>query len=61
MARPERPQACSLLGSRACSGSTGILLKGAGIDALWHEVVRRGGFVTELITVAVSRFHKTVD
>ncbi|HXQ30093.1 MAG TPA: ABC transporter permease [Gemmatimonadales bacterium] len=39
----------------------GILLKGVGIEALWHEVIVLAGFATVLIAVAVRRFHKTLD
>jgi ABC-2 type transport system permease protein len=39
----------------------GILLKGVGIDALWHEVVVLAGFAAVLIAIAVRRFHKTLD
>ena len=39
----------------------GILLKGVGIDALWHEVVILAGFAVVLIAAAVRRFHKTLD
>ncbi len=39
----------------------GILLKGVGLDALWREVAVLVAFGGLLITVAVRRFHKTLD
>ena len=39
----------------------GILLKGVGLDALWREVAILAGFSVLLITLAVRRFHKTLD
>ena len=39
----------------------GILLKGVGLDALWREVGILAGFSVLLITLAVRRFHKTLD
>src|SRR2546425_10490878 len=39
----------------------GILLKGVGLDALWREAVVLARFRGILITVAVRRFHKTLD
>ena len=39
----------------------GILLKGVGLDALWREGVILLGFSVVLITLAVRRFHKTLD
>ncbi len=39
----------------------GILLKGVGLDALWREVAVLAAFGGLLITVAVRRFHKTLD
>ncbi len=38
----------------------GILLKGVGINALWHETLILIGFATALIVVSVKRFSKTV-
>ena len=39
----------------------GILLKGVGLEALWQEVVVLAAFGGLLITLAVRRFHKTLD
>lgn len=39
----------------------GILLKGVGINALWHETLILIGFATALIVVSVRRFSKTVS
>jgi ABC-2 type transport system permease protein len=39
----------------------GILLKGVGINALWHETLILIGFATALIVVSVKRFSKTVS
>ncbi|HWZ28578.1 MAG TPA: ABC transporter permease [Gemmatimonadales bacterium] len=39
----------------------GILLKGVGIEGIWREVVALAGFGALLITLAVRRFHKTLD
>ena len=39
----------------------GILLKGVGLDALWHEVLVLAAFACIFITVSVRRFHKTLD
>jgi ABC-2 type transport system permease protein len=39
----------------------GILLKGVGIAALWREVAALAGFAAVLVTLAVSRFRKTLD
>ena len=38
----------------------GILLKGIGIDHLWHETLILTAFATALIMVSVNRFSKTV-
>ena len=39
----------------------GILLKGVGLEALWRETAVLAGFSVLLITLAVRRFHKTLD
>ncbi len=39
----------------------GILLKGIGIDHLWHETLILAAFATALIVVSVNRFSKTVS
>ena len=39
----------------------GILLKGVGLEAIWPQVVILCGFAVGLITLAVRRFHKTLD
>jgi ABC-2 type transport system permease protein len=39
----------------------GILLKGIGIDHLWHETLILSAFATALIVVSVNRFSKTVS
>jgi ABC-2 type transport system permease protein len=39
----------------------GILLKGLTLDALWREALILAGFSALLITLAVRRFHKTLD
>ena len=39
----------------------GILLKGVGIAALWREVAALAAFAAVLVTLAVSRFRKTLD
>jgi ABC-2 type transport system permease protein len=39
----------------------GILLKGVGLEALWRETATLLGFSVLLITLAVRRFHKTLD
>jgi len=39
----------------------GILLKGVGIEAIWPQVLILCGFAVGLITMAVRRFHKTLD
>ena len=39
----------------------GILLKGAGITALWRESVVLVGFAVVLVALAVRRFHKTIE
>jgi ABC-2 type transport system permease protein len=39
----------------------GILLKGVGIEAIWPQVLILCGFAVGLITLAVRRFHKTLD
>jgi ABC-2 type transport system permease protein len=38
----------------------GILLKGVGIEHLWHETLILASFATALIVVSVKRFSKTV-
>ena len=38
----------------------GILLKGVGINHLWHETLILAGFATVLILISVRRFSKTV-
>jgi ABC-2 type transport system permease protein len=38
----------------------GILLKGVGIEHLWHETLILASFATALIIVSVKRFSKTV-
>ena len=39
----------------------GILLKGIGINHLWHETLILAAFATALIVVSVNRFSKTVS
>ena len=39
----------------------GILLKGVGLEATWSQVLILCGFAAGLITLAVRRFHKTLD
>jgi len=39
----------------------GILLKGVGLEALWPQTLLLAGFAVGLITLAVRRFHKTLD
>lgn len=39
----------------------GILLKGVGLEALWPEASILVGFAVGLISLAVLRFHKTLD
>jgi drug efflux transport system permease protein len=39
----------------------GILLKGVGLEAIWPQVLILGGFAVALISLAVRRFHKTLD
>ena len=39
----------------------GILLKGIGIDHLWHETLILAAFATALIVISVNRFSKTVS
>ena len=39
----------------------GILLKGVGLNAIWPQVVILCGFAVALISLAVRRFHKTLD
>jgi len=39
----------------------GILLKGVGLEALWPQTLLLAGFAVALITLAVRRFHKTLD
>ena len=39
----------------------GILLKGVGLEALWPQTLILAGFAVGLITLAVQRFHKTLD
>ena len=39
----------------------GILLKGVGIEALWRQMALLMGFAVLFITLAVRRFHKTVE
>jgi ABC-2 type transport system permease protein len=39
----------------------GILLKGVGLEAIWPQVLILCGFAVGLITLAVRRFHKTLD
>ncbi|MFN2601157.1 MAG: ABC transporter permease [Gemmatimonadaceae bacterium] len=39
----------------------GILLKGIGINHLWHETLTLSAFATALIVVSVNRFSKTVS
>ncbi len=39
----------------------GILLKGAGLDALWRESAVLVGFAFVLVALAVRRFHKTIE
>ncbi|HTR21927.1 MAG TPA: ABC transporter permease [Gemmatimonadales bacterium] len=38
-----------------------ILLKGGGLEAIWQQVAILAGFAVALITMAVRRFHKTLD
>ena len=39
----------------------GILLKGVGIEALWPQMAILMGFAVLFMTLAVRRFHKTVE
>jgi ABC-2 type transport system permease protein len=39
----------------------GILLRGAGIGELWPEIAALGVFSGVMLTLAVRRFHKTLD
>ena len=39
----------------------GILLKGVGLEAIWPQVLILVAFAIGLITLAVRRFHKTLD
>jgi ABC-2 type transport system permease protein len=39
----------------------GILLKGVGVSALWPEILLLVAFSVGLISLAVRRFHKTLD
>ena len=39
----------------------GILLKGVGLEAIWPQALVLCGFAVALITLAVRRFHKTLD
>jgi ABC-2 type transport system permease protein len=39
----------------------GVLLKGVGFDAVWRQAAVLGAFTVVLMTVAVQRFHKTLD
>ncbi len=39
----------------------GILLKGAGLDAVWKDVAALGAFAVVLITFSALRFRKTLD
>ena len=38
-----------------------ILLKGVGLEAIWPQVLILCGFAVALISLAVRRFHKTLD
>jgi drug efflux transport system permease protein len=39
----------------------GILLKGVGLNGIWPQVLILCGFAVALISLAVRRFHKTLD
>jgi ABC-2 type transport system permease protein len=39
----------------------GILLRGAGIEAVWPQTLILCGFAVGLVGLAVRRFHKTLD
>jgi ABC-2 type transport system permease protein len=39
----------------------GSYLKGIGIEILWPEMVAMAGLATLLLTVAILRFHKSLD
>jgi ABC-2 type transport system permease protein len=39
----------------------GILLKGVGLEAIWPQLLILVAFAVGLITLAVRRFHKTLD
>ncbi|MEI6740651.1 MAG: ABC transporter permease [Gemmatimonadaceae bacterium] len=39
----------------------GILLKGVGIGALWHELLVLAGFAVLLLAISVRRFRKTIE
>ncbi len=39
----------------------GILLKGVGIGALWHELLVLAGFAVLLLAISVRRFQKTIE
>jgi ABC-2 type transport system permease protein len=38
----------------------GIFMKGVGIDILWPQLVALGGLGAVLLSLAVTRFHKTL-
>jgi ABC-2 type transport system permease protein len=38
-----------------------ILLKGAGLSTVWHDIAVLIGFATVLVTLAVIRFRKTIE
>jgi ABC-2 type transport system permease protein len=39
----------------------GVLLKGTGVAELWPEALALAGFAAGLVTLSVTRFHKTIE
>ena len=39
----------------------GIMLKGVGFDALWHQFLAMWGFAVLVVFMSVRRFHKTLE
>jgi hypothetical protein len=38
-----------------------VLLKGTGVAELWPEALALAGFAAGLVTLSVTRFHKTIE